>query len=267
MEYNYTRDLQANHEYNIGYRDTSFSLAEEIRDAFLGNSLDYVRCNGTQVKIGITPALTAGEKTTLDTLVQDHKNAFKSSSKIYKINGTSKDPSEVDVNLFGLHKKETIDSYGLLILTEYYKNYDGTTYSDLIVTDAHVYNIDINDLVTDRTETIKWYMIDDTVGYTKIITKYYDTISAIHEGMRRRGNLADEAKAYGMGAITGTHDVSGDPVMPNSHWFFMQLAHDVDLYIQGINKQGLIDLIQDSTDSYLTQTIKDDLEGILKYWT
>ena len=267
MEYIYTRDLQANNEYDIGYIDAPVSLAKQIKSQFSTNhTLDYFRCHGTQVKISISPDLDSTEKTILDTLVQEHKNAFISSSKIFKITNNGRNPEQYDINLFGLHKKETIDTYGSLILIEYYKNYDGITYSDLVVTDEYIYNIGINDLVIDRTETIKWYMIDDTIGYTKIISKYYNATSAIYEGIRRRINLIEKAKVYGMTNIVGNHEVSGEPEIPNSHWFFMQISDEANLYIQGINKQGLIDVIQGSTESYLTQTIKDGLEACLKYW-
>jgi len=265
MDYNYTRELEPDGRYNIGYSGEKVSLAKEIKETFPTRTIN-VQCHGTAIVISMAPDLDAGEKTTLDTIISDRKANIDPVISVYKITGGFEDPTSLNINLFGLHKEELIDSFGLLATVNYYKNYDGTTYSDLVAKDEYVYNINVYDLVDHRTETLTWYLEDDTVGKTKTIEKYYDTIAGIDEGMKRRNNLIEKAKAYGMSSITGTHEVTGDPVVPNSHWFFMQIAGAVDLYIQGINKQGLIDDIQGSGETYLTQTIKDTIEGILKYW-
>lgn len=189
------------------------------------------------------------------------------SIKNFKINNDTKDPTNLNINLFGLHKKLIFDSYGCLITKEYYKNYDGSIYSDLIVKDEYVYNIDTNDLVKYRDETITWYYTDNTIGQIKTFRKYYSIKQGIKEGIIRRTNLINQAKEYGLINILGIRNVSGESIQPNSHYFFSLLMPNIEKYIKGILKQDLIDQIQTSNEPFLDQTIKDNLEGILKYWT
>jgi len=72
MTYNYTREVQADGRYNIGYDGETISLAREIQDIFPSHSVS-VCCHGTSVNVNMSPDLTAGEKTTLDGLISSHK--------------------------------------------------------------------------------------------------------------------------------------------------------------------------------------------------
>ena len=72
-EYNYTRELVSG-KYNIHFSNEKVKLHKEIKDAFPGKTLNYINCHGVDVDIGITETLDAGEITTLDTVVQDHKD-------------------------------------------------------------------------------------------------------------------------------------------------------------------------------------------------
>jgi hypothetical protein len=118
-------------------------------------------------------------------------------------------------------------------------------------------------LVTHREETITWYKEDGSVGVTKSIVKYYNLNDAIKEGVRRRQNLVDKTKAYGLATIEGIHE-SG---LPNSYYWFSTMLNEVELYLSGTKKQDLIDFIDNSTEPYITQTIKDTMTDILDYWT
>lgn len=264
MDYIYTREL-INDKYNIGYDREKSKLNDEILIALPGKVLNYIKCNGSQVIINITPDLITSEKTILDTVVQDHKN--NSGTNIlssYVLIGKDTIDKDKNINLYGLHREDIIDSKGSLITKNYYKNYDGTTYSDLAVKDEYNYIIDsVTDLVQYRTETISWYRQDGTVGDTKVITKYYNLNNSIKEGIIRRTNLIDKAKTYGLANISGTH-VSG---IPNSHYFFNLIIDEVERYKVGTIKQDLINIINTTTESYITQTIKDNLVGILDYWS
>ncbi len=262
-EYIYTREIVLG-RYNISSSLEKSSIINEIRIALPGKTLNSVNMLGSDVKIQITPTLNAGEKTTLDTVVQDHKD--NSNTNIiypYKLTNNYEIDTEKNINYFGLHRKDTIDSLGLLVTKEYYKNYDGTTYSDLVIKDEYVYTLNVNDLVDFRTETITWYLTDDSVGTTKVFDKYYNLTKGIKEGMVRRTNLIDKAKAYGMGTITGTH-ASG---LPNSYVWFSTMNIVVVDYINGTLKQDIIDFIDNETETYITQTIKDIMTDILDYWT
>jgi len=189
---------------------------------------------------------------------------FNRDFKKFKITKTSESPSEKNINLFGLFRKDIFNSRGELITKEYYKNYDGTTYSDLVVKDSYIYTVNpANDLATYRDETIEWYLEDATIGETKDIKKYYNLTKSINEGIRRRENLLDQAKAYGLANIAGTH-ASG---VPNSYYWFSTMTSAVRNYLDGTLKQDLIDFIDAETETYVTQTIKDTMTDILDYWT
>jgi len=170
----------------------------------------------------------------------------------------------LNINLFGLFRNDVFNIRGELITKEYYKNYDGTNYSDLVVKDEYIYTTDVvTDLVQYRDEVITWYLSDDTVGEVKNIKKYYNLTKAIKEGTKRRENLLDKAKAYGLATITGVH-ASG---VPNSYYWFSTMNNEVRNYLDGTLKQELIDFIDNETETYVTQTVKDVMTGILDYWT
>lgn len=207
-------------------------------------------------------SLDTSDKSILDSIVN---SAFGNESDLYfKITNSPKSPVKFNINHFGLYKEEIINSLGLLVEVNYYSNYDiqSDTYSNLVVKDYFEYTIDSNDLVTSRVETITWYLNNGQVGEKKIINKYYKLNDAIKEGKARRGNLVDKAKTYGFTNISGEYSAG----LPNSHHLFDQLRDNVDKYIKGVKKQDLIDQIDNSNESYLTQSIKDGLTGILKYW-
>jgi len=267
--YNYTRELQQDGRYNIGYFGESPSLARRIKDIFTSYDIN-VKCNGTNVYVNISQNLTTEEKSTLDSLIIDHKNNLNDIPLPFKCTNDFLDISNIDINLYGLYKEEIFDSYGCLVEKNYYKNFDGSIYSDLYIKDTYNYTILSNDLVYYRDEEITWYLTDGSIGFQKSFRKYYikngDYTDAIKEGIKRRENLVEIAKSYGLSNITGTYEVSGEPSLPNSHYFFNSILSEVELYKFGTNKNALIDVISNSSESFLTQTIKDNLVSILKYW-
>lgn len=251
-------------QYNYTDLQQKSNLDQIHRDIEASNMVDksLIDCTWHQGKLllNFQNSLDTGDKAILDSIVAA---AIGSASDYYfKINNSDKSPVNFNINHFGLYKEEVIDDLGLLIENNYYKNYDGTTYSDLVVTDVYSYYINANDLVETRTETITWYLNNGEVGVSKTIQKYYKTQDAIKEGMRRRTNLIDKAKTYGLINISGEYS----PGIPNSHHFFTTILTEVNKYINGVVKDDLITAIQNSAETYLTQQIKDDLVGILQYW-
>jgi len=81
IPYEYTRDwLEAKNHYDIGYNNPDAdppliepSLNDEIFTAIGKKSI--VRCSGTDCTILFQVELTPEEKTSLDTVVADHKAA------------------------------------------------------------------------------------------------------------------------------------------------------------------------------------------------
>ena len=77
FEYTYIRS-HANGKYDIPNKDrvdgdgNQIRLAREIATALPGKSLKVI-CNGTSCIVSFMVELTAGEETTLDSVVADHK--------------------------------------------------------------------------------------------------------------------------------------------------------------------------------------------------
>lgn len=208
--------------------------------------------------LSFSEELSLNDKIKLDDIISLY-NIQK--SQIFKLNNNKSLPKDLDFNLFGLHKEEIFDNKGSLIIVNYYKDYNNNIYSDLVVQDNFKYTISNNDLVQSRVETIYWYYLDNSIGHVKIITKYYELIDGINEGIRRRTNLINKAKEYGLCNILGTHS-SG---MLNSFYFMMITANYINLFIQGV-KDPLIAFIMNSSEPYITTEIKNNLVNIVKYW-
>lgn len=180
--------------------------------------------------------------------------------KSFKLTGLSVLPVDLDFNLFGLHKEEIINNKGSLVQVNYWKNFDGVSYSDLIVQDNYEYVINSSDLVVSRVETINWYYEDGLVGCTKSILKYYNLSDAINEGIRRRGTIINKAKVYGLIYISGMH-VSG---MPNSYYFLLLCLNEINLYLNGV-KAPLVAFIDSITESYITEEVRAGFRSIIVY--
>lgn len=265
MEYIYTREIVSGY-YNIHHPDEKSKIDEEILSNISGKTINSIVCDGASIKIAISPDLDANEKILLDTIIQDHKDSIPNNLKYpYKITGDSLDPTKYNINIFGLFREDIFDDMGALVTKNYYKNYDGTTYSDLVVKDeyAYTYTPPYN-LVNYRDETITWYLEDDAIGSVKIIRKYYTPKNAIIEANTRRENLIDKAQAYGMANITGY-----DPILQISEGqkFFLAIKTQLENYRVGVKMQELLDTVQAYAESAVTQQMKDDLCDIFDYWS
>lgn len=239
-------------------------IQSDIADSDMSDkTVEYCTYNSItkDLVLTFTNSLSAGDITILDGIVSGNDNY---TLLKYKINNSYNNPTDKNINLFSLHRKDVIDAKGSLVTKEYYKNYDGTTYSDLVVKDEYVYTFNpTNDLVTLRNEKITWYLEDDSIGTVKNIVKYYGLVTSIKEGVARRTNLLNNAKAFGLAYISGMHE-SG---IPNSYYWFSTMQSEVKNYLEGTKKQDLIDFIDNATETYITQTVKDGMTDILDYWT
>ena len=165
----------------------------------------------------------------------------------YKITDSITNPSDINYDILGFHKKRTI-LYGNLIKVEYFKKSDGITYSDLILEENRVYIRDVNGLIKNRNLNIKWYLNDDAIGFEKNTVKYYSTDEAIQEGLDRRGNIIADTKSYTLYQIGQTQSFD----------LLSGVKTEIDLFIDGYT-DPLRTAITNSTKPYLTQTIKDGI--------
>lgn len=171
----------------------------------------------------------------------------------FKINGAMESPMNLDYDIMGFHKKRTITK-GELLSVEYYRNFDGTTYSDLVVKEERVYTRNAMGLVMYRSMIISWYFEDGTVGEVKNTTKFYSPQESIDEGMNRRGNMIADGKLYILGTVG----------LANGQDFLVSLTGEVNLFVNGAT-QPLRDAITASTKTYITQTMKDTLQVIFTF--
>lgn len=173
----------------------------------------------------------------------------------FKINGSYESPENIDFNILGLHKELIIASSGFLTDIKYWKNYDGTTYSDLYVHEQREFVVDGDGLAITRKMTINWYFTDNTVGYSRVYPlKYYNKVQSIEEGITRRNNVLAKAKVYCIDNLG----------LPYSFDLLDSLNIYIDLFSQG-NTQPLRDAVQASTKPYLSQAQKDAIVTILTY--
>lgn len=173
----------------------------------------------------------------------------------FKINNSYESPENVDFTIYGLHKEEVISHGGFLTDIKYWKNYDGTVYSDLWVHEHRDYTVDGSGFAITRTLTIEWFLKDDTLGYTRVYPlKYYGKQQSIEEGIRRRNNITAKAKIYCVDHIGINYSFD----LLNS------VKTQLDLFIQGYT-QPLRDGIANSTKPYLSQANKDAIVAILTF--
>lgn len=189
--------------------------------------------------------LSSQDEQRLNNVVNSHTKIV--DYKKFKINNSEDSPELIDYDIIGLHKKRTI-TFGELVTVQYYNNYDGTTYSDLVVEETRVYNRDANGLAQTRDLTIKWYYKNDVVGLIKPTTKYYSPAESIEEGINRRSNIIAQAKIYTLGAVG----------QANAFDLLSTVKNEIQLFLDGYT-DPLRNAINVSTKPYLTQAIKDGI--------
>ena len=85
---------------------------------------------------------------------------------------------------------------GELLHVEYYRDYDGVDYSDLVLDVGIEYNRNAQGVLTDRTTTRKWAIKDGEFGtHVKTTRKYYSITQAAVADQRRRSNIVDNLVA------------------------------------------------------------------------
>ncbi len=120
----------------------------------------------------------------------------------YKINDSIDDPSLIDYDILGLHKKRTIVK-GELILVEYFRDFDdiAQVYSDLVVKETRSYVRNQIGLALSRDMEITWYLKNGEIGVIKNTRKFYNSKESMTEGSTRRLNIIEEAKAYVLSVV------------------------------------------------------------------
>jgi hypothetical protein len=195
----------------------------------------------------------------LDSLIANYVYA---PTPVFKLTGLINPPYDIDYDLYGLHKKKTLVT-GELQLIEYFRNYDGITYSDLVVKEERAYTRNVYGLVEYRDQVSTWYLEDDTVGCVKPyltdgngdiipLRKYYNSQESMEEAEYRRSNLLSDAKLYTASQVG----------LANALDLMTSVNAEISLYVQG-EQTALINALNASVKPYMTQEIKDTLTVIL----
>jgi hypothetical protein len=206
----------------------------------------YVNTEDDQINFYFNNDLTENEIELLDTIINNHvPNSSWDEEHYYRINNSLDDPTSIDYDIIGLHKNRTI-VFGELINVKYYQDYDGFTYSGLVIEESRVFIRNSDGVATRRDMNIKWYLNNGDIGLEKNTIKYYSLVEGIDEGVTRRTNIIDNAKVACL--LNLGRDYSFD--------LLTSVKAQIGLFIDGY-MTPLTAAIQASTKPYLNQTIKD----------
>jgi len=158
-----------------------------------------------------------------------------------------------DYRIKGYQKKPTIDANGDLVIVEYFKDYDETTkqYSNLKVKETRVYTRDSSTLLMKRDMTIQWFSGGKE---TAVVTtqKFYTAEQGYSANKRARQNLINRASMYLLSEVGLT----------DGKTFLNGVTGEISTYVDG-SIQPLVDAIANSTEPFMTLTIKGTLDTIL----
>lgn len=155
-------------------------------------------------------------------------------------------PYDVDFTILGLHKKRTFNK-GELIKTEYYGNFDGTNYTDLVAVENRVY-YRVNRMVHRREVEIHWIKNEglnytggtgttaagDIVGAIKNTTKYYTPNESVAAGERRRRTIISNVKIYTLYLLQVAAGNDRETAETLGFSFLSEYANEIGLYIEGV---------------------------------
>jgi hypothetical protein len=161
--------------------------------------------------------------------------------------------TQIDYRIQGFHKDLVFDEKGDLVEVFYYRDYDPQTkqYSNLKVKESRTYTRAVSTLLEKREMLIEWYA-NDAVIASKNTTKYYSEEQGYKANRVARQNLIDKASMYLLSTVG----------LNNAKEFLDGVTTAISTYVDG-NIQPLLDLISDSSEPYMTPTVKGTLDTIL----
>lgn len=175
----------------------------------------------------------------------------------FKVNKSDDSPERIDYDIMGFQKKRSFNAKGELYLIEYYREFDGANYYDLVVKEEREYVRDpASGWVYMRILTITWYLEDDTPGYTKSSNKFYSMTESYDEGKTRRSNVINNTSIYLFGLIGEINAID----------FLNYVTSDIDTYIKG-SVQLLIDKVNNTTKEYMLvgePAVRDIISSLLE---
>lgn len=167
-----------------------------------------------------------------------------------------------------LHRKSILVK-GECIREEFYQNYDGVTYSNLIVKEESTYTRDALGFPMYRTTIISWINADNTVNSnTKTWVKYYSNLEQISEGKVRRGNLVDSLQKPCIGLISiamiGTPNPTSAVILEGRRFLF-DYKKEFDAFVDESNRE-IVSCFSDSANArYATSTNYSWIDSMTPY--
>lgn len=213
--------------------------------------------DGTAI-ISFESELTEEQLNSLTTLVAAH-DPSNLTSKQYKIHAYfdsrkyNKLSPPVDVDFITglnikLHRKSILVK-GECQAEEYYTDYDGTTYSNMIVKESHVFTRDAIGFALRRDTTLQWVKNNESLGpVLKTLTKYYSPLERILEGKTRRGNLVDNLQLPVISLISFALTGNPNPTLPiivHGREFLATYKSEFDNFV-GASDKTILSCLNDS---------------------
>lgn len=167
-------------------------------------------------------------------------------------------PYDIDFSNFGFHKKRTLVKWEVTKIG-HYAEYDGVTYSNLIVEETNTYTRNpVTGYVQYRDKSIVWFDENWNPSEPKVSRKYYNNAEAIDEGEIRRNNIINETKINAITAILIT-EFGGLPqhfVTAENIWkaFVTDVTLEIQQYKDWI-RQPLHDAIANATYDWMDNVI------------
>jgi hypothetical protein len=154
-----------------------------------------------------------------------------------------------------LHRKSILVK-GECRAEEFYENYNGVTYSNLIVKEVHTFTRDALGFATKRDTTITWYNNDEQPNQLqKFLPKYYSSVEQIEEGKTRRGNLVNALQIPTIGLISIAMIGSTNATMAvilEGRKFLAEYKLEFDVFVNESNKAMLDCFTNPSNPRYVS---------------
>ncbi|NJO64324.1 MAG: hypothetical protein HC836_41010 [Richelia sp. RM2_1_2] len=166
-----------------------------------------------------------------------------------------KPPINLDYDIIGLHKKRYLVK-GELVKVEYYGEYNPVNkqYSKLVVSEDRIYYRE-NQMAHKREMTIKWYLNDGSVGFSKDTLKYYSTTEAMSELDTRRSNIISELKINTVGLIMMCSGVTSIQAQVIGKPLLSSYSTQISKYVQGYEQELRDSIANDNIYQYLNCVI------------
>jgi len=167
-----------------------------------------------------------------------------------------------------LHRKSIIVK-GECRSEEFYENYNGVTYSNLIVKEDHVFLRDALGFAIKRETLVTWYNNDGQPNQlTKPIPKFYSSTEQIEEGKTRRANLINGLQMPTIGlisiAILGSINATMAVILEGRR-FLADYKLEFDVFISESNKAMLDCFINPNNPRYVSASNYTWIDAMTPY--